>query len=115
MKFKHLKTFEELSWTGNVLGQDIGELAEYDDGYFKMVLKDVDYEGSDMILHVNFFEVNNKKNNGQGKFKYSESDIKGLSSGDIIPIDMSGIIEDVFYDDEEIIFEFINRLVDQIR
>lgn len=111
---KYMKTFEDLSWTGNILGQDIGDLAEFSDSYFKMVLKDVDVESEGkLILHVEFFEKNNPQFNGKGTFRYYKSDIPGLT-GDIVPVKMDGILEEIFYDDEEIIYDFLSQLVNDV-
>jgi len=111
---RYLKKFESSEWASDLLDNKLQTLAEFDDGYFKMVLKDIDYKDDNMILKVDFFEVNNKEYNGYGEFKYIESDIPGLN-GDIIPIKMDGILEDVYYsDDEEVIFEFLQRIIDKI-
>jgi hypothetical protein len=111
---KYLKTFEDVTWADSILNDlDVGNLAEYDDGYFTMVLDDIDYINNGMILHVSFFETNDKQHHGSGKFKYINSDIPTLS-GDIIPMKMNGILQEIFYDEEEIIYDFVNRLVDQI-
>ena len=111
--FSFKKFNESLEWGGNILGSDVGELASHDDGYFKMVVKDVNFEGTDMLLTVEFSETNNPQHNGSGIFKYIKSEIETLS-GDITPIHMEGILIDVFEDDGETIYEFINRLVDQL-
>lgn len=113
---KHILNFEKfnesLEWGGNLMGIELGDLASHEDGYFKMVLTDVDFEGSDMLLSVDFSEVNNPEYKGKGIFKYTKSDIGLL--GDIVPIEIHGILQDVFEDDGEVIYEFINRLVEQI-
>lgn len=109
-----LKFNESLEWGGSLMGSKVGDLASHSDGYFKMVVKDVNFDDNDnMLLTVHFQEVNNSKFNGGGIFKYVKSNIDGLS-GDIIPIEINGILEDVFDEDSETIYEFINILVDQL-
>ena len=116
VKSRHILNFlkfnESLKWEGDLMGTELGDLASYDDGYFKMVVTDVNFEGTDMLLSVDFSEVNNPEYKGNGIFKYTKSDI-GLS-GDIVPIEIHGILQDVFEDDGEVIYEFINRLVEQL-
>jgi len=104
---KYLKSFENITWMNDIVKQDMGELSTVSDDYYRMDLKDVDIINSDeKILYVDFYEKNNKKFRGSGKFKYNASKIEGLS-GDIVPIKMDGILVDVFEEDAEAIIDFL--------
>lgn len=112
---KYIKKYEKLEWDGNILGQQLGKLAEVSDDYYAMELNDVDFlEEGVCVLKVHFYEKNNPSLNGSGKFKYVKSEIEGLK-GDIVPIELKGILDDVFSSDTEAIIEFLFRIIDELK
>lgn len=113
-RFKYIKEYFE--YKNNILGMDLSELASVQDDYYKMDLYDVDYiNGSedDMILKVNFCEVRNPHFNGRGIFKYVHSDIPGFT--DITPINLDGILDDVFRENPDSVIDFLYQIYDKIK
>tara|TARA_R110000772_G_scaffold43995_1_gene101193 strand:+ start:17095 stop:17448 length:354 start_codon:yes stop_codon:yes gene_type:complete len=113
-KWKYIK--EYLEYKSDLLGIDLGDLATVDDGYYKMDLYDVDYldqSGEKVILKVKFSEINNPEYSGEGTFKYIHSDIPGFS--DVSPIDIRGILDDVFEESPENVIDLLHQIYDQIK
>lgn len=112
---KYLKTFENIAWMSDIIKQDIGELSSFSDDYYTMNLKDIDFvDDNNIILHVEIYEKNDKSFNGKGKFKYTKSGIEGIT-GDIVPIELDGILRDMFEEDTEAIIEFLYNIIEDLK
>jgi hypothetical protein len=108
---KFIKLFKE-SWADNILQQAESKyLASTKDEYFQMNLIDIDINGKDYLLTV---ELSDGHTKSKGYFKYKKSEIKGLT-GDIIPVKMEGILDELWYENEEFVFDFINKLLDDLK
>lgn len=111
---RFLRTFEELSWSETFSDVEVGKLASHDDGTYQMDLEDVDYINDNvMIISVTFFNLKDKRDKGEGKFRYVKSSVVGLT-GDITPIKMNGALAGVYNDESEIIFDFLQQLFPQV-
>ena len=113
-KLKYIK--EYLEYQNDVLGLDLGNLASVKDSYYKMDLYDIDYldqSGENVIIKVNFSEINNSEYNGKGTFKYIHSDIPG--STDVTPMELTGILGEVFDENPEDIIDLLHQIYDQIK
>lgn len=104
-------TFEQFS---NIdLDLDFKEIHRVSDGHFNMILKDVERKNNEIILHVLLEEVSNPNFNGSGTFRYIMPNTRNLI-GDIYPIKLNGILEDVFLDDPEPIIDFIINIIKDV-
>ena len=114
-KLKYIK--EYLQYKSDVLGLELGSLSSKDDGYYKMELYDVDYiiqSNGSVILKVNFSEIGNANYNGKGVFKCVPADIEELSA-DVIPMDLTGILDDVFEENPEAIIDLVLQIYDEVK
>jgi hypothetical protein len=114
-KFKYIK--EYLQYNSEVLGLELGSLSSKDDGYYQMMLTDVDYiiqPNKTVILKVDFSEISDTNYNGKGVFKCVPADIEELSA-DVIPMDLTGILDDVFEENPEAIIDLVLQIYDEVK
>jgi hypothetical protein len=105
---------ENSEWLEDVLTKvKSTEYESVSDEYFTMKLKDINYGDKSAKISVVFSENHRPESKGTGIFKYKKSEIPTLS-GDIDPIKMTGLLEEMFYEDERIIFYFIEELMKKI-